>query len=493
MRRLFHLAVFFLAPLVPLAKAAEKPACKVRITVSKETTHVTAPLRPDGTVDYAAALNERFGRGVTPENNAVVLLWQAAGPAEIRTEFRDAYFKLLGVAAPLEEGDYFQDFGDHAVAALAGRGPPGEMDKALEKLYDQWAKAEARPWAKEAFPELAAWLELQGKHLSVALDASRRERYFSPLVCAQAESVSDCFLRANDLAHFRAMARAFCVRATLRAGMGKAHDASQDLLATRRLARLKVQGPFLVDLLMGGALESMACQSAAGIAQSGHLSAEDLRKLQADLAPLAPLRSVADVMDEGERLFGLDSLVAIPRDPDKAMRLLLDESLLHPGIENLLLCGALLLTLQWCAGSCRGEETVGQRPYEMVWANRASDTRPALVDFEDLAGWKVETKDAEAAWSRSREQQLWGDYVGKLVYREALAPLTFEPRPKRGVAPFRGQATGTNTGPGTLPFPTREETILPDNLTADFKTTLEQQGEEYAFRYRGADGELVYR
>ncbi len=28
-----------------------------------------------------------------------------------------------------------------------------------------------------------------------------------------------------------------------------------------------------------------------------------------------------------------------------------------------------------------------------------------------------------------------------------------------------GQTVGNNTGPGTLPFPTREETILPDNLT----------------------------
>ena len=34
-------------------------------------------------------------------------------------------------------------------------------------------------------------------------------------------------------------------------------------------------------------------------------------------------------------------------------------------------------------------EIVGQRPYEMEWANRTEDTHPPLVDFEDLTGWGV--------------------------------------------------------------------------------------------------------
>ena len=35
-----------------------------------KTTVITGPLRPNGTVDYAAALNEECSAGVTPENNA---------------------------------------------------------------------------------------------------------------------------------------------------------------------------------------------------------------------------------------------------------------------------------------------------------------------------------------------------------------------------------------------------------------------------------------
>ena len=37
------------------------------MTISKETTYITEPLRADGYPDYIAALNQRCSRGVTPE------------------------------------------------------------------------------------------------------------------------------------------------------------------------------------------------------------------------------------------------------------------------------------------------------------------------------------------------------------------------------------------------------------------------------------------
>jgi hypothetical protein len=63
------------------------------IVVSEETTIYTEPLRPDGTVDYAAALNAKYGKGVTAENNlavglldlyGVTLLGEAESLAELR-------------------------------------------------------------------------------------------------------------------------------------------------------------------------------------------------------------------------------------------------------------------------------------------------------------------------------------------------------------------------------------------------------------------------
>ena len=57
-----------------------KPKPSVLVTISKETTYITEPLRPDGYPDYLAALNGELSKGVTPENNSAVLFWKALGP-----------------------------------------------------------------------------------------------------------------------------------------------------------------------------------------------------------------------------------------------------------------------------------------------------------------------------------------------------------------------------------------------------------------------------
>jgi len=270
----------------------------------------------------------------------------------------------------------------------------------------------------------------------------------------------------------------------------------------------------------------------------------------------------------------------------------------------------LMIATQMSIADQKEEEQVGKRPYEMEWANRTEDDHPPLIDFENLDGWRVETKQSEATFTRTREQQLWGKYVGKLTYRgtgpnpevrllppspvkiasafdavtcwiygnnwgyapdpstppvsiaalfedvsggefsvplayvnwvewflchrrltpqeiervrvggafkgfvitggrnkedrriyfdnlavfiEQFPPLTFESRPQRGISMFPGQSSGTNTGPGRLPFPTRPQTILPTNLTKQFRTNIRQIGTVFEFGYDGADGKLTYR
>ncbi len=270
----------------------------------------------------------------------------------------------------------------------------------------------------------------------------------------------------------------------------------------------------------------------------------------------------------------------------------------------------LLIVIALCPSAALAQEQVGQRPYELDWAGRTQDHHPPLIDFEEPAGWMVETKGSEASFERSREQLIWGDWVGKLTYRgtadgptvrilapgaidiptafdavtlwvygnnwawspdpttpqvginllledaageplnlfltrvywkewfmphlrltpeqlerlrggakflgfevtggsnaadrviyldnlvfftEEFPPLKFEPRPMRGIDMFPGQGVGLNTGPGRLPFPTREQTILPPNLAGQATTKLAQDGEAWRFTYSGDDGTLVYR
>lgn len=79
-------------------------------------------------------------------------------------------------------------------------------------------------------------------------------------------------------------------------------------------------------------------------------------------------------------------------------------------------------------------------------------------------------------------------------YKESLKPLTFQPRPARNLTLFPGQDQGLNgTGKGKLPFPTREETILPTNFEKGWNNTVSQTAPgKYEFTYRAKDCEVKY-
>ncbi|HWQ54104.1 MAG TPA: hypothetical protein VN442_10495 [Bryobacteraceae bacterium] len=255
-------------------------------------------------------------------------------------------------------------------------------------------------------------------------------------------------------------------------------------------------------------------------------------------------------------------------------------------------------------------EQVGQQPYEMTWTQREQNPH-TVVDFEDLTGWTLELEGSTAGeLRRSREQQMWGRHVAKMVfsapdrqgrmiarppkpvaipdrfdsvelwaygnhwewerdkidraasvailiadaqgkqfriplaelrwkqwwlihrrldadmqksiaypayftgvglstignvdprdffcdslafYQEELKPLQFAPQPRRNLKSWPGQIAGLNTGPGVLPFPTREQTILPVNFEKTYTVSAKQTGaNEFQLRYAGRDATITY-
>lgn len=79
---------------------------KAKFTVSKETTYLLGPLDKHGYIDYAAAVNERQHRGVTPASNANVLLWQAFGPRPFGEAVPADLFQQMGMQPLPAAGDY---------------------------------------------------------------------------------------------------------------------------------------------------------------------------------------------------------------------------------------------------------------------------------------------------------------------------------------------------------------------------------------------------
>ncbi len=96
--------------------------------------------------------------------------------------------------------------------------------------------------------------------------------------------------------------------------------------------------------------------------------------------------------------------------------------------------------------------------------------------------WKWTALEVEGGWQKE-DREIFFDSIS--FYKEPLPPLSFPPRRKRNLRLFKGQSPGLNTGRGRLPFPTREETILPINLEGSFRCFASKTGSGFLFRYEG--------
>jgi hypothetical protein len=277
----------------PAPTVGQRPV--VRVTISRETTRITGPLKPDGYVDYVTALDQHFKKGVTPENNAAVLFWKAMGPGPLGKQ-REEYCRKLGIPPLPENGHYFIPF-DKYIEANRG-------ERSYQELMKQYNETFQRPWTAKEFPLLADWLKANQEPLALVVEASRRPRRYDPLLFDKTKMV--IWILLPGLQSYRSSVYVLSMRAMLRLEKGQMEEAWDDLLACHRLARLAGQGLTLIDALVGISIETIACTGDQAMVQSGRLTAKQARKMQDDLAKLAPMLRMADKIDLAERFLFLD-------------------------------------------------------------------------------------------------------------------------------------------------------------------------------------------
>jgi hypothetical protein len=322
----------------PSAKDTEPKAQKTRgkFTVGKETTFVTGPLDEDGRVDYAAALNERLGKGITAENNANVLIWKALGPHPEGARMPPEFFKLLGIEAPPEKGDYFIDLSryikEHAKI---------EPGKENEEIFEPLSRCTQRPWTEKDDPHIASWLKANERPLAVVLQATRRPQYFSPLVPKGSSGLIGALLPAVQKC--REIANALVARALLRAAQGDADAAWQDLRASHRLGRLVGRGPTLIEALVSIAIDAIASKADLAFLERTRPDTKHLQGYLRDLQKLPPLPDIADKVDLAERFLFLDVVMMIDRHGLKYLEGLSGGS----GKESHPFADAMLLGMDW--------------------------------------------------------------------------------------------------------------------------------------------------
>jgi len=307
-----------------LADEKQAQEQKPLFTLSKQTTYLNGPVRKDGTVDYVAALDAIARRGATVENNAAVLLYQAVGPAEILPELRAEYFKRLSIDPLPIQGNYFVTLDQLVQRAVVGRNISEQefvkldplirrrVFAAQDKVWEQFDEAQDRSWTEREFPLLAEWLLVNQQPLKLLQQAVQRTRYYSPLIAEDKEFPMVSVLLPG-LTQYRELARALSIRITMNVSQGKIDEAIADSVTCHRLGRLIGQGPFLVDSLVGIAIDSMACHADVMAAHYGKLPLEKIKGWREQLQKLAPLPSVVERIDGGERLSYLDVTFGIVR------------------------------------------------------------------------------------------------------------------------------------------------------------------------------------
>lgn len=270
---------------------------KGKFTISKETTYVTGPLDKDGYIDYAAALNERLKKGVTPENNANVLIWKALGPHPKRYRVPEEYFQLLGMEAPPEKGEYFKDFWSF----VKDRYGIGIATEGYERLYGHFNHDIERPWSAREHREVADWVKANEQALATAVHASGRPQYYGPSVQEKRTGAS---IRVYVLG-VREIANALVARAMLRLNEKNYDEAWQDLLACHRLGRLISRGASLLNALVNISIDGVAARAEVAYLDGIRSDPKRVENCLRDLQKLPPLQELADKLDVCDRFNSL--------------------------------------------------------------------------------------------------------------------------------------------------------------------------------------------
>ena len=305
------------------------------LVISPETTYLTGPLNPDGTVDYVGALNAAAMEGITPENNAAVPILKALGPKALDRDVQTCgrIFADLGMQPLPDTGDYFLDWEGYMKARVpAAKTVPDDkqpeavrqsfekfcstmsdsererfFDRRLDKLRAEFDHLREAKWSAADHPLWAEWLKRNERPLVLLTAASQRSRYFVPLVCPpDSHLLSES--RDDHLRISAAAARAVTCRGMMRVGDGNIDQAWQDAMTLRRLGRLLSQAFGSLSYLGGLQLDSIGSALTIAIVESGRLNARQVHAMLQQANELPDLAGWEQGVDRGDRLEVLDAL-----------------------------------------------------------------------------------------------------------------------------------------------------------------------------------------
>ncbi len=211
--------------------------------------------------------------------------------------------------------------------------------------------------------------------------------------------------------------------ALLRLNEGRIADATQDLLACHRLARLIGSGPLLMHGSVARSIEIKACIADAALLQAGQLSSAAALAYRDELEKLAPQPSVADQFDHGERimLLGFSSELAEKQQPELEDMMERFGQALSPMADTELIVDIydMQMTVVW---------NEGMRSANKEWDRWLAAIRTPITDWRSLRFEALETT-ARSILKQTPEGlgettlQKKGDWMGRMLATRMLPNL----------------------------------------------------------------------
>lgn len=302
------------------------------IVVSKETTFITEPLADDELPDYEAYFLEIGFEGVTPENNAAVLLWKVLWPGDLDPRYHGLMCRALGMEIPKEEEALVPVYDDRVLETIASwiaentQMPqdvhPDDWEEfvryeAAESVVDEAGRA---PWTDEDIPILATWVEQNHAALELLIEATQRKRFYSPppnYLDGSREGIIATLLPMAQST--RTGTRALKVRAMWFLGKGMPEAAWKDLQVSLQLAQFNAQGNHLVQHLVAIALEGATLPQVVQILNHKGTSETLTVEILSHLQRLPRFPNMAETIDHGERISSVEATIGFATGRSNAM------------------------------------------------------------------------------------------------------------------------------------------------------------------------------
>ncbi len=303
-RRLWRVAIYLIS-LVLIVIALDMLLVEARRPINPgfETTRITEPTLPDGSVDYLTAVENHFSQGVTAENNAAPLMLQAFGRDALpKNQPPDGITDRLGMPHLPQKGDYFIEYSHYTV-----NGANDEDDDIGDPNLPLH-------WPIKIRPNADKWLKDNEKPLGLLTEASKRTRFFIPFNGGtRLDTMAAILLPHANL--LRMSAKAFLIRAVLRLEHGDVAGFHEDVLTVLRLARVYGQAPTMIErMVANSSMEMSVCAVISVAAQSGKVPADQMQMLVSEMNALGDTPSLAiDTINNGERFMLLDLLQSMSR------------------------------------------------------------------------------------------------------------------------------------------------------------------------------------